>query len=143
MRTIAGRYHPLRYEDMVRAPERVMAAVCAHLGIAMDDRLLIPTHTGEPARHNSSDMAAAGRPGEIVLSPVGRFAESLSAEEVSAIERLLGPQMEACGYPLLRSSLGESGSTFSGLDWRTSLLAWKTARSRAAHRGSRIPFIGA
>jgi hypothetical protein len=141
-RTIRGRYHALRYEDLVRAPERTMAAVCTHIGIAMDDRLLIPTTMGEPTPHNSSDTGAAGRPGEIIEAPVGRFAESLSAAEIAGIERLLGAQMEACGYARRQASIAESGASIDGASGRTRLLAWKTARAQATIR-SALPFIGA
>jgi hypothetical protein len=142
MRTIAGRYHALRYEDLVHAPERTMAAVCACIGIPMNHRLLIPTSMAEPVRHNSSDMAAEGGPGEIIHAPLGRFSESLTARETAGIERLLGALMEACGYPRVQASLEQSGSLTEGSDWRTRLLAWKSFRSRLTDR-SALPFVGA
>jgi hypothetical protein len=143
MRTISGRYHALRFEDLVRDPRRTMAALCAHIGIAMADRLLTPTRMGERVEHNSSDWDAAGQPGEIILAPVGRYAESLSPAEVAGIERLLGAQMEACGYVRLQTSVGGSDALREGLDWRTRLLAAKSERSQATYRGSTLTFIGA
>jgi hypothetical protein len=142
MRTLAGRYHALRYEDVVRAPGRTMAAVCAHIGIPMDDRLLIPTSMGEPVRHNSSDMAAEGGLGEIIHAPVGRFAESLTETEIARIERLLGAQMEGCGYPCRTAVPSGSAPALGHLDWRAGVLARLTARARDAWRGSRLPVLG-
>jgi hypothetical protein len=148
MRTMVGRYHPLRYEDIARDPERTMEAVCAHIGIPMHAHLLAATAMGERVRLNSSDLAAAGSVGEVVFSRIGRFADSLSTGEVGCIERLLGAQMEACGYTRQGASIEHSASTFGGLEphtgrhWRTLLLALVTARNQGAWRGAALPFLG-
>ena len=145
MRTIEGRYHALRYEDLVRHTAGTMAAVCAQIGIVMDARLLTPTRLGEPVAHNSSDLATAGSPGEIIHAGVGRFADSLQPADVEHIERLLGAHMEACGYGLseTRGDVAVGGSSaLEGLPWRARLLARVTDRGRGAWRETRLRFLG-
>jgi hypothetical protein len=148
VRTIVGRYHALRYEDIARDPERTMGAVCALIGIPMHAHLLTASAMGERIRLNSSDLTAAGSAGEVVFSRIGRFADSLSAGEVRCIERLLGAQMEACGYTRQEASTEHSASLLDGLEphtgrrWRTRLLALATARSQVSWRGSALPFLG-
>jgi hypothetical protein len=148
VRTIAGRYHALRYEDMARDPKRIMEAVCALIEIPMHAHLLTATRMGEPIRLNSSDLAATGSLGEIVTSRIGRFSESLSAAELECIERLLGAQMKACGYQPLNAAVSASASILDGFDpdarrhWRTRLRALTTARKQVAWRGSTVPLIG-
>ena len=148
LRTLPGRYHALRYEDMVHDPGGTMEAVCALLGIPMHANLLTPTRMGEQVRLNSSDLSAAGSPGEVVTSRVGRFAESFTTAELATIERLLGAQMEACGYLPSGTSVHASGLLLDEFDPdarnhpRTRRIARRLARRQAAWRGSTVPFIG-
>lgn len=146
IRTIEGRYHALRYEDLVRDTAGTMAAVCTAIDIAKDARLATATRMGEPVAHNSSDLTAAGAPGEVIHAGIGRFAGSLEPAEVAHIEWLLGAQMEACGYERLMISRGVPArggpDTLGKMPWRVRVHAGVTARRRGAWRGTRLPFLG-
>ena len=97
--TRVGRYHALRYEDLVARPERLMAGVASFLQVPWDDTLLVPTCLGTPAAPNSSwEAVRGGAAGMLVATQSRRFYEVLDEEEIARIERLLGPQMEAWGY---------------------------------------------
>lgn len=57
------RYLVVRYEDLTTAPAATMDAVRAFLGLAADERLLIPSVAGQAVSSNSS--FDAGSPGQI------------------------------------------------------------------------------
>jgi hypothetical protein len=48
-----GRYHLLRYEDLIAEPEKEMRKIAHFLGIAWNASLLLPTSNGLPASSNS------------------------------------------------------------------------------------------
>jgi hypothetical protein len=96
-RSLNGRYHVLRYEDLVEHTEAEMRRVAAFLEIEFFDVLLEPTLFGEPTvRYSSHDglVPACG----VERGSLRRFEEALTAPDVATVEALLGNQMAALGY---------------------------------------------
>ena len=91
----ANRYHLLRYEDLVAAPEPRMREVAAFLGVDFEGSLLEPTILGRPVGANSYDsetiFAVSGR-------NVGRWRDRITEEEASVIEFHLAEEMAEFGY---------------------------------------------
>lgn len=94
-----SRYALVRYEDLVRAPQRVMAAVAALLGLTLGDDLLVPTRGGTPFAMNSSYGELRGKAYGVTTTQVARYRDVLSPGEIAAVEAALGPQMAQLGYP--------------------------------------------
>jgi len=89
------RYHLLRFEDLVAAPEPQMRELSAFLGIDFGPSLLVPTILGQPAMANSYE-------GKTVFAVsnhnAGRWPERISSEEAQIIEFHLADEMRAFGY---------------------------------------------
>ncbi len=93
----------LRYEDLVREPERSMRVVADFLGIEWSDELVRPTRAGRPWRGNSSFTDSHRN---VSASPIGRFAKELMPGEVRALETLMSELFDRFGW--IRSAT-ESG----------------------------------
>src|SRR5262249_36728014 len=91
-----GRYHVLRYEDLVSHPRDTMSAVCRFLDVDPDEGLLTPTRIGERIAANSSYPEHARSLD--VISSAGRFRDAITADEERFIETLLRRQMRAFNY---------------------------------------------
>jgi hypothetical protein len=128
LQSYPSRYHPVRYEDLVRQPRNVMGGICRFLNIAPDDRVVAPTKFGAPAAPNSSYENRGVGVG-IVSSQIGRFREVLRAVEIEFVERLLRQQMTACGYLPTTNASADGGPPALPGDARQS---WKS-RSQARH----------
>ena len=89
------RYHLLRYEDLVSAPETRMQHLAGFLGIDFDPSLLTPTMLGLPVAGNSYEgegtLAVSGR-------NAGRWRERIQPEEAQIIEFHLADEMQEFGY---------------------------------------------
>ena len=80
----AERRIELRYEDLVRQPERVLARVCAFLDVdPTPEMLAFPART----RHEAPDPRLAER-----------WREKLSHRELAWLEREIGSELRARGY---------------------------------------------
>ena len=99
------RYTLVKYEDLVREPERNVQDLCAFLGEAYDPAMLRmgakPEHRDLGGNSSFGDV----EPGVISTVAVGRYRELLSPMETRFIEAMAGPLMVALGYPLARPSL--------------------------------------
>jgi hypothetical protein len=90
-------YWMLRYEDLVVAPAARLRQLCQFLHINDDPSLGQPARGGKPWAGNSmfEDEFTA-----ISSAPVGRWQESLPAEDVAALEIVAAPWMRRLGYTL-------------------------------------------
>jgi hypothetical protein len=95
----SGRYLELRYEDLVRQPETVLAQALAFLALAMDEavaraaaRIQAATpganHPRPQERHFLDNHALR----------VGRYKENLSAEALREVEAICGDLLRELGY---------------------------------------------
>jgi hypothetical protein len=92
-------FRVVRYEDLVRHPEPTLRGVADHLGIAWHASLLEPSRMGEPWRGNSSFEQRGAQAG-LSSASLDRYRTELADDEISEIERLLGPRMVHRGYAL-------------------------------------------
>jgi hypothetical protein len=97
LRAYPGRYHVLRYENLVKSPQEVIRELCRFLDIEFRESMLTPTKLGKPVPPNSS-YAETEAKAAVISSQVGRFADVLGASELFFVENLLCQQMSACGY---------------------------------------------
>ena len=97
LRSYSGRYHVLRYENLVQKPQEVIQELCRFLDIDFRESMLTPTKLGKPVPPNSSYEETEPK-AAVVSSQIGRFAEVLAEDEVRFLEHVLDRQMGACGY---------------------------------------------
>jgi hypothetical protein len=87
----------LRYEDLLRDPERELRTICDWLGIEFADQVTRPTKLGRPWYGNSM---FDGRFEGVSTRPIGRWRDGLDPEDLEVIEALLGREMAEFGYEL-------------------------------------------
>jgi hypothetical protein len=91
--TAAGRYHELRYEDLVAEPERLLREVCAFLGLPWEPELLEYHRDVDPQRLlDHPKLAEPPGPGR------SRWREGLSEEQQERFEAVAGATLSAYGY---------------------------------------------
>ena len=94
------RFHMVCYEDLIADTEAVLRGICSYLGLDFDPRMLehhranrdlqfVPK--GREAAHRNTSEPVSGRFAD-------RWREQLSAEEVQAIEAIIGPELLRLGY---------------------------------------------
>jgi hypothetical protein len=96
-----GRYHVLRYEDLVAAPEREMSKVAAFLAIEPHACLFQPTVNGHPMASNSMYADRRIR-GEVLSEPSEQWRSELSFRERFAVVTIMTGVARAYGYPTER-----------------------------------------
>jgi hypothetical protein len=79
-------YHIIRYEKLVREPERQMRVVADILGIRYEASLIEPTWNGKQWHGNS---VHGDHFNVVSLSPVGRYRNILTEQEISHLRKLL------------------------------------------------------
>jgi len=88
----------LRFEDLVREPERELRRVCEHLGEAFDP-VMLRYDQRESAGFSAREAAWKGdtfKP--LDQKRVGAAQRSLTMHQVRTIERTVGPWLERLGY---------------------------------------------
>jgi hypothetical protein len=103
-----SKYWVLRYEDLLQQPEECLRQMCQFLGIQDHPTLRNPTRNGKPWGGNSM---FGERFNKIDTSPLGRWKESLTAQEILLIDWIAADAMRRLDYPP------------SGLNWKAVPLA--------------------
>jgi LPS sulfotransferase NodH len=85
----------VRYEDLVADPPATMRSVCAFLGVAYEEQMLVPS-AGPPARRPWLQRAQEA----ITTVTVGAWRSALSNEQVRLIEWVCAPEMAHHGYEM-------------------------------------------
>lgn len=99
MRLGRERYLELRYEALVRNPEKEIRNVCAFLGEEFVPAMLVHHDTAQQHVPQDSYFFANVR-NPIDTGSLGRGRRALSAGDRRVIQRVAGPLMLALGYPL-------------------------------------------
>lgn len=86
---VSQRLHVIRYEDLVRTPEREVRALCGFLDLPYDDSMITPAWAG-----NSSFGELAG----IDPAPAEKWRTELDPGALAMAELVCGPEMELAGY---------------------------------------------
>ncbi|WP_055494259.1 sulfotransferase [Streptomyces sp. TP-A0356] len=130
--------HLLRYEDLVSAPEKELARLCAFLGERLEPAMLAH-HTSAAARQTaalSESWRRAGGP--ISTGRVGAHREGLTARERLLVDKATGPVKEALGYPVDPLAAGARDPSALALAVRSALLRLRIeARSMRHDRNYR------
>ena len=91
--------HRIRYEELVRDPERVVRALCTHVGVEFKTDLLEVTRTNTSF---ADESASASGDAEVARGIVGssrdRWREELTPTEIWVGERVFGKTMRELGY---------------------------------------------
>ena len=137
------------YEELVRAPERVMEGVCAALGEAFEPPMLAYFATGEAKRTAALSESWSNVGSAPTADRVGRAASVLSAAEITLVEAICAEGMSLLGYPTARSP---AGRTFSSGErarfryeqaWMDVGIEWRSLRKdkNAARRWQRALWL--
>ena len=101
---IAKRFEPsprvmvVRYEELVKSPEKIMSEVAAFLDISMEKCILYPSIEGHPWFGNSSNKVDGSRKHVGVISQTNKYMSKLNASEVKFVELYLAAEMRDHGY---------------------------------------------
>jgi hypothetical protein len=92
-------FYQLRYEQLVRDPERELRALCAFLGEEYDPAMAEPARVAAlVVSTRSQDHALAH--GSVTPSRVGSWAQRLDPWEISLCEAVLAGRLRSYGYEL-------------------------------------------
>lgn len=98
-----GRVMTIRYEDLVRAPEESIRAVCRFLDLDFEPAMM-DARSRNSAEHGESKKAG------ISADAVGRFRRALTTAEIALIQQLVRPELERHDYPLDPTGLRDKAS---------------------------------
>jgi len=90
-------YLEVRYEELVSDPRRTLARLGQFLDHDLDYDRIRNAGLGRLSESNSSFREEEAGP---QTTPVNRWKERLSRQEVAALEALVGPCLQELGYPL-------------------------------------------
>ncbi len=90
-----GRYHLVRYEDLVKEVKTEMTKVAHFLGVAFSDCVTKPTNFGNPWGGNASSMEAFSG---LASNRAGKWRNELTRSETRIIEFFLSDYLVAGGY---------------------------------------------
>ncbi|HKH46579.1 MAG TPA: amino acid adenylation domain-containing protein [Thermoanaerobaculia bacterium] len=109
----AERKHTVRFEDLVRDPEPVLAEICGFLGLELDPRMIDPYRGG--ARMTDGVHAVSRMLGDVKLSTYGKVDASVADRWKQAGEAPLGGPARAVaaelGYGVGSHGAWEQGGT--------------------------------
>jgi len=96
--TMPGRYLEVRYEELVRVPTSVLNEIGDFIGQELDYDQIRDVAYGSLRKPNSS----FGKEATLGIGPRARWKTSLSEEQLTEIEGLIGSTLTELGYPLSR-----------------------------------------
>jgi hypothetical protein len=98
---VGPRYHELRYEELVREPERELRAICAFADLEYEPGML--GYVGEvdlDAKPHQQRLAQAPTPG------VRNWRSEMSPEDARAFDEIAGDVLRELGYELAGGATG-------------------------------------
>lgn len=96
LRRYPDRYRSVRYEDLVQAPEAVLAEVCEFIEEPYSAEML--TMGGVPEHQEGNSSFETFAPGTISTKAVGRFTSILDRRDIAFIETVVRRPMDRLGY---------------------------------------------
>lgn len=103
------RYRVVRYEDLVRDPEREMRSVCEAIGAPFDPAMLEMRGAPEFREQGANSSYGPRRAGVISADSIGKYAAVLPLRQVRFIEERLAATMDAFGYERTVTGAGGLG----------------------------------
>jgi sulfotransferase family protein len=119
-----GRYREVRYEDLVAAPERTVAGICAFAGIPFDSAML--DYVGEV------DVSAKPHQQRLLRPPtagVRSWRDEMSADDVDAFEGIAGHLLHELGYEVSSTNRGGLRAAAARAAYDSRLAAWNLTTS--------------
>jgi hypothetical protein len=133
MQRYPGRYIIVRYETLVREPERTLRAVCTFLDEEFMPAML--TMAGAPGYREKGEHKANGasEQGPISTAYIGRYRQVMTKGEVAFMQMYAGQEMVAQGYELdpIQFSINDR-ITFSLVDWPVNvarMITWRAVEA--------------
>lgn len=99
------RYRVVRYEDLVRDPERELEAICLFIEAPFVPEMLGMEGAPEFRRQGSNSSYGPRRAGVIATDSIGRYRDVLTVGQIRFIEGRLGDPMGRFGYDLERDEV--------------------------------------
>ncbi len=95
----ADRYACVRYEDLVREPERELRRLCAFLGETFDPAMLRP-HERREAGFAAAETHKARTLEPLTASRIGRYRTEMTPAGIALVEAVAAGELVANGYAL-------------------------------------------
>jgi hypothetical protein len=111
-RGLGSDYLEIHYEDLVQNPREVLSGLSRFVEQDLDYDRIAKIGVGSVSHPNSSFAAETER-GE--FTPVERWRNALDAEQLSALEELIGETLQELGYTLKVSSPCDMHSPLAGM----------------------------
>lgn len=119
-----GRYHEVRYEQLVSAPEETVEAICGFAGLPFDPEMLAYAATVDV-----SDKPHQQRLRRPPTAGVRSWREDMAPEDVAAFEAVAGDVLRACGYEVTTSPKGSVPASARRAWYEARLAAWNASAS--------------
>lgn len=101
-RHVGGRYHELRYEDLVAEPEQKLTLVCEHASLPWEPGMLDHTRVSDTAHMpEHRNLAQPPTPG------LRDWRTQMSREDALAFEEVAGDVLLSSGYDLLEPGVSD------------------------------------
>ncbi len=113
---MGSNYREVRYEDLVQKPREALAELSSFVGQELDYDEILKAGIGSVSKPNTSFEPGTS---EEEFSPLGRWKQSLSGEQIAQLGVVLGPALAELGYPL--SGRNPSDVSPARLRWRRNL----------------------
>ena len=120
----ASRYHEVRYESLVAAPEETVRGICAFAAIAFESAMLDYT--------SAVDVSAKPHQQRLLTPPttgVRSWREDMSADDVAAFESVAGDLLSELDYEVASGSSGGARPALERAWYDARLIAWNAAAS--------------
>lgn len=102
-------FYEVRYEDLVFEPEKSIREICRFLEVDYDGAMLDFHKVESPTRNYLKFPQNVEATQPLSTSRVGRYRESLTAEEIENVEQRLRSHMEHYGYAVPRMGTASVG----------------------------------
>jgi hypothetical protein len=99
-RIIGSSYMEVRYDELVREPRRVLAEVSRFIDHELDYDRILRTGIGSVSKPNTSFEVDQ----KSEFTPIGRWKNLLSGDDLAVMEGLIGDILVELGYPLATES---------------------------------------
>ena len=141
--------HLIRYRDLLREPERIVASLCSFLDLEYEPEMLYFYES-----ENARDAADSAQAFENLSVPIksdnfGKFRDRLSRPEIALVEKVAGTQLESFGFDLVtdereRDGIDVDPDRFRRLDRkrrrRSALSFWLDNPEEQLHRFASASF---
>jgi hypothetical protein len=91
-------YKIVRYEDLVRQPEKILGEICAFIGEDYTPEMLSMRDAGRFRSKGGNSSYGQRKPGEITTHSIGKFRQVLSRRQVAFLQLFSAKTMQDYGY---------------------------------------------